>query len=133
MKNIICILAIVSFLSGCDSNDRNNFLEKIGLKERITTVIQVRNGIVFLPNENEPYTGKYEEYDSDGHKRAEETYKDGKLNGLLILWYENGQKTMEIKYKDGKENGLATHWDVNGQKMDEVPELTIPKLSIPTR
>jgi hypothetical protein len=42
MKNIICILAIVSFLSGCDSNDRNSFLEKIGLGEKITEVIQIR-------------------------------------------------------------------------------------------
>ena len=44
MKNIIGILAIVFFISGCDSN---GFLEKIGLKEKITTVTQIRKSSVF--------------------------------------------------------------------------------------
>jgi hypothetical protein len=52
---IIYILAIASFLSGCD---RNNFLEKIGLKEKITNVIQIRNEVVYEPNNDEPFTGK---------------------------------------------------------------------------
>ncbi len=34
MKNIICVLGIVSFISGCDNND---FLEKIGLKDKELT------------------------------------------------------------------------------------------------
>ena len=102
------------------------------MKERIATVIQDRNGIVFLPNESEPYTGIYEEYDSDGHKRAQETYKDGKLNGLLTLWHENGQKMMEKKFKDGKESGLATSWHENGQKKDETQLPQFHELIIPT-
>jgi len=54
MKNIIGILAIVFFISGCDNN---GFLEKIGLKEKITTVTQTRNGLAYLPNNDEPFTG----------------------------------------------------------------------------
>jgi hypothetical protein len=34
MKNLICILSIVTFLSGCDGN---SFLEKIGLKDKDLT------------------------------------------------------------------------------------------------
>ena len=78
MNNIIGILAIVFFISGCDSN---GFLEKIGLKEKITTVIQTRNELVYLPNSDESFTGKYVTYYSNGQKKTEINYQEGKRNG----------------------------------------------------
>ena len=114
MKNIIGILAIVFFISGCDSN---GFLEKIGLKEKISTVIQTRNELVYLPNSDEPFTGKYERYGCEERQRnAEVNYKDGKVNGLLITWYCDGKKRIEATYINGKINGLFTEWWHNGQK-----------------
>ncbi|MDD1640725.1 MAG: hypothetical protein LUQ68_04215, partial [Methylococcaceae bacterium] len=69
MKNIICILAIVFIISGCNSK---RFLETIDLEEEITNVIQIRNEIAYLPDENEPFTGKYQEYYStNGQKKSE--------------------------------------------------------------
>ena len=35
---------------------------------------------------------KYEKYYKYGQKESEETYKNGKLDGLFTVWYENGQK-----------------------------------------
>ena len=117
MKNILCILAIVFFISGCDSK---RFLEQIRLEEEITNVIQIRNEIAYLPNENQPFTGKYEEYYStNGQKKSETNYIDGKQNGLFISWYENGRKENEENYEDGKQDGLATIWYENGQKKSE--------------
>ena len=42
------------------------------------------------------------EWHANGHKKVEETYKDGKPYGLWTKWYENGQKHKEITFKDGK-------------------------------
>ena len=42
--------------------------------------------------------GKHIEIDSYGSKR-EVTYKDGKLNGKFIDWYDNGNKRKEGNYK----------------------------------
>ena len=45
--------------------------------------LESRNGVMYLPNHEEPYTGKY------------------------VTWHENGQKQEEGAYKDGKEDGLS--------------------------
>ena len=74
MKNIIGLLAIVFFITGCDSN---GFLEKIGLNEKITTVILTRNELVYLPNSDEPFTGRYETHYLNGQKKSETSYEDG--------------------------------------------------------
>jgi antitoxin component YwqK of YwqJK toxin-antitoxin module len=85
----------------------------------ITTVIQNRNGISYMPNSDKPFTGKYVSSYGNGQKKSEENYKDGKQDGLATEWYKNGQKKIEINYKDGKEDGLATVWYGNGQKQGE--------------
>lgn len=84
------------FISGCDSN---GFLEKIGLKEKITTVIQTRNEIAYIPNSAEPFTGKYVTFYLNAQKKGEINYKEGKKYGLAIEWYENGQKESEANFE----------------------------------
>jgi antitoxin component YwqK of YwqJK toxin-antitoxin module len=117
MKKLIYLLVIVFFNSGCDTK---LFLEQIGLEEEITHVIQIRNDVAYLPDENEPFTGKYEEYYStNGQKKSETNYKDGKQNGLFASWYENGKKEYEENYEDGKQSGLFTNWYENEQKKSE--------------
>jgi len=49
----------------------------------------------------------------NGQKVSEETYKDGKLDGLFTTWIENGLKVSESTYKDGKKHGLYTLWFQN--------------------
>ncbi|MGZ8173629.1 MAG: toxin-antitoxin system YwqK family antitoxin [Methylobacter sp.] len=128
MKKIILAIAVTISISGCDSN---NFLEKIGLKERVTTVIQFRGQIAYLPNENEPFTGKIEEYANkntetfevscgDEHenkyKIQEASFKNGKQNGLATSWYQNGQKQSEENWIDGSPDGLKAEWEEDGVK-----------------
>ena len=75
--------------------------------------------IVFLPNETDPYTGKYLcKYDK-GLKEREGRYKDGKLDGKKTNWNKNGQIASEKNYKDGKKDGKWTQWYENGQKEGE--------------
>ena len=51
----------------------------------------------------------------NGQKSSEETFKQGKKEGLETSWYSNGQKEREGNYKDGKKDGPRTRWHENGQ------------------
>ena len=82
--------------------------------------LQYRGGVMYLPNEETPFTGKAVAKWPNGQECLEHNYKDGKRNGLYTSWYKNGQKMLEINYKDGKQDGLSTHWYDNGQKEAEI-------------
>ena len=128
-----------------------------------------RDGVFYTKDTNKPYSGQvfslYDdgkkkgegtikdgkmisktewEYNRNGQKSSERTYKDGEFHGLRTIWfengqmkykgtwkngkqdglstrwYENGQKDMELTFKDGRQDGLWTSWYENGQKRDEV-------------
>ncbi len=48
------------------------------------------NGIIYLPNETKPFTGKNLCKYENGQKQTEGNYKDGKLDGKWTYWNENG-------------------------------------------
>ena len=67
-------------------------------------------------------SGLIEEEDKERsirEKKFEETYKDGKRDGLHTEWYEEGKKKIEENFEDGKKNGLFTFWSPNGHKISE--------------
>ena len=79
---------------------------------------QIKNIRTFKDGDlNGLYTIWYE--NGNGQKRYEGTFKDGKEDGLYTNWYDNGQKKREATYKDGKENGKWIYWYKNGQKKYE--------------
>ena len=55
-----------------------------------------------------------------GGKKYEANYKDGKLDGLWLMWHKNGQKMVEGKMKNGKWEELVNVWHKNGQKREEI-------------
>jgi len=73
--------------------------------------------IVFLPDEADPYTGKYLCKHNNGQKAKEGNYKDGKLDGKWTVWFESGEKGSESNYKKGKLDGKSTWWNKRGQKI----------------
>ncbi len=91
--SFVCIVS--SLLSGCGSVEETICKETEG---------QERNGLVYLPNQEEPFTGKNLCKYENGQNKVEGNYKDGKLDGKWTFWYENGQKQSEVNYnyKDGK-------------------------------
>ncbi len=44
----------------------------------------------------------------------EETYKDGKRDGIRKVWNKNGVLVLEETYKDGKRDGLQKVWNDDG-------------------
>ena len=66
--------------------------------------IEVREGIRYRKGSDAPYTGKIFSLYKSGKKESEANYKDGKSDGLVVVWHRNGQKKAEINWKDGKMN-----------------------------
>ena len=112
MKKTLIILVLFLFPILISCNSYSGSSDKTVCVE---TDAQIRNNIVYLPNETKPFTGnnlcKYE----NGQIKSEGNYKDGKPDGKVIDWYENGQIEAEGNYKDGKLDGKATYWHENGK------------------
>ena len=86
----------------------------------VETDAQNRNGLVYLPNQQEPFSGKNLCEYENGQKKFEGGVKDGKLDGKLTAWYENGQKKAEANVIDGRIiDGKETEWYESGQKKYE--------------
>jgi antitoxin component YwqK of YwqJK toxin-antitoxin module len=71
-----CAYAEQTYYSVLDGS--NSISLSANPEERTTPTLELRNGIAFVLNENEPFTGKRETYYSNGQKNIEVHYKDGK-------------------------------------------------------
>jgi len=60
-------------------------------------------------------TGQAIYYYPSGKLRETDEYKNGKLNGLTVVYYRNGKKKSETPEEDGKENGYYRSYYPNGQ------------------
>ena len=106
MRFFFCVAVL--FVVGCGSRevDREELVE--------------RKGVTYQVNSDLPFTGVAVEYDkSNGKKKYECRYKDGKKNGVEIAYWKNGQKSSQYNYNLGKKDGVQLTWHDNGQKRDE--------------
>ena len=122
MKPILLSLAIALLMVGCGEPDLSDpdVVEDATADAVDSSKLQDRNGIMYLANEENPFTGRAESFYENGQKELESNYKDGKPDGLWTWWYENGQKKKEGNLKDGKSVGLWTIWKKNEQKWLEI-------------
>ena len=81
----------------------------------VETEAQIINGIIFLPNMTEPFTGNNLCEYSNGQVKSKGETKDGKKDGKVTTWYASGQILLEEHYKDGKLDGKFTEWNEDGQ------------------
>ncbi len=65
--------------------------------------LDIRNDLAYLPNDEKPFTGKHEQYHSNGKKYIVTNYKDGKKNGLLIMWDEYEHQIAQLSYLNGEQ------------------------------
>jgi antitoxin component YwqK of YwqJK toxin-antitoxin module len=123
---ILIILVLAEFLYG--STQEINRIQHQGCEKRIhhkmstvdSSQLRKHKGIVKLKNSAKPYTGLVVDKYTNGQKRIETTYEDGKKNGPYTEWYFNGQKKEEGAYKEGREHGVWNGWHPNGQKKKEI-------------
>tara|TARA_B100001778_G_scaffold194438_1_gene160297 strand:+ start:75 stop:515 length:441 start_codon:yes stop_codon:yes gene_type:complete len=142
MKNLL-LIAITILAVGCGGKDESTTETKpveekvVEVKEEVKTEeavaktkpklegvnldkLEEREGIVYLKGSDTPYTGKATSLYENGQK-TEANLKDGKRDGLIVLWHENGQKALEQKYKDGEEIS-AKYWNRKGESVDSFEE-----------
>ena len=83
----------------------------------VETDAQERGGIIYLPNETKPFTGKNLCKYENGQNKSEGKVKDGKLrvDGKWTNWYESGQIRAEGYHNNGMRDGKWTAWYENGQ------------------
>lgn len=58
-------------------------------------------------------------YYSNGNKRYEGAYKNGKQDGKWIYFFKNGNKWSEGFFDNGLRDGFGTTWHKNGNKYFE--------------
>ena len=134
MKKTLLIVLPLLLIVGCSSPEPINYEE----------TLNERDGVFYTKDTNKPYSGPVFSLDKNGNnkresiledgkmiiykdiewhsnrqKKSEETFKDGKQDGLVTTWHENGRKKSEGTMKDGKQDGLWIHWYENGQKSRE--------------
>jgi hypothetical protein len=66
--------------------------------------------------EDTPFTGTAVLKFKDGRKTTTE-FKNGKGNGLSIMWHANGKKAMQVTLVDDKPDGVMIKWDENGKEL----------------
>jgi antitoxin component YwqK of YwqJK toxin-antitoxin module len=140
----VVLLSLPLLLGGCGGDNNKPVAEKVlEVKEEAKTeapVTQVKpepegvnldklefreesEGIVYLRGSDAPYTGKAYELYPDGQKKQEGNFKNGKRDGLIVLWHENGQKMAESNYRNGnKIEGSEKFWNIKGEPVDTLQE-----------
>ena len=64
--------------------------------------------------------GKWQYFFPNGKVLSEESYTNGKLEGLLVNYYPNGKTTEETYYKNGVKNGSSKKYTDDGILIEEV-------------
>lgn len=83
-----------------------------GLRRESFARQQIRDDIVYIINEDIPYTGII--IDCRGF---DVPYVNGKTNGVVKTFFNNGQPQNEATYVDGKINGVVKEWSTADGKL----------------
>ena len=79
-----------------------------------------RYGLLHQKYSDSPFTGRIVTISTaatGNYVASEESWRQGKKDGISTRWFSNGTKMYERNYSDGKWNGTVTRWWPNGQKM----------------
>ena len=124
MKRLLGLLLVMGMgMVGCGGeddaptpNDSQAKVDEPAVQAVDASKLVERDGLPDEDDSETPFTGVVVYKDDNGQKKVEGTYKDGKGEGLLTLWYENGQKQHEATYKYG-ELVSVTRWDEEGNEI----------------
>ena len=128
MKKLLSILLLSISLIGCSKlsksfyNGINKLASVVTLEERVLYDELTNKGTGEKPImyfEGALFNGVGFGVNPDGQLIFESRFKNGVLDGLEKLWYENGQLQLASNYKDGEYDGLVKSWYDNGQLWHE--------------
>ena len=102
LKKFLIILAAFSII-GCSGRE-------VDISKK-----QKRAGIVYVVNEEKPYsgviTGKYD----NGQVKIKEIFKEGRYNGEQFTYYDNGQVESKATFENGVAVGTFYAYHKNGE------------------
>lgn len=78
---------------------------------------EIKNGLICLIGENNPYTGILVSYYEGSQLEAIMTYRNGLLEGERVIYYRNGLIKSKETYRDGKKEGFSLIYYDNGKPM----------------
>lgn len=136
MKNL-CYLGALLLLIACDSGMKKEVTASYPngkpMRSEETMYVGDYREVVgetrYYPNgkvemegdmENGNRHGQWNYYKNDGFKWMEETYADGRLNGLSRVWYRSGKLNYEGNYLNGKPDGSWVFYRLDGSKAKTV-------------
>jgi hypothetical protein len=131
---LLSFLACFFLFSSCQNSYRPNALTDsnsqgiVGVGDdayQVTTeeygnYFESRYGLLYQKFNDRPFTGRIltiEKGESGDYVLADESWTEGKKDGLSARWFSNGIKMYERNYSDGRWHGTVTRWWPNGQKM----------------
>ncbi|MCF7980786.1 MAG: hypothetical protein K9K86_02305 [Pseudomonadales bacterium] len=68
------------------------------------------DGVRYLKDVKEPFTGVAVDYYSNGQKRLQVDYRHGIKQGKEIAWYQDGQLKYVVRYHRGEPQALGSSW-----------------------
>ena len=105
---VLAVALIISLLSNSVFGQSQNTVRVMPYAK-----MQVRDGIIYMPNEQSPYTGVIKGETLKGESIQFEV-KNGRGNGEQVAWHSNGQIALEGMLKDGQDHGVLKNWNSNG-------------------
>ncbi len=101
-----------------------NYGRKNQTKEDIVVRVKTKKQVVNLGSfnvgdKNKKLNGKIIIKYENNKKHYEYNFKNGKKDGKVIIWDKNGKKEFEYNFKDGKKDGKYLSWYENGNKRSE--------------
>jgi antitoxin component YwqK of YwqJK toxin-antitoxin module len=82
--------------------------------------VQDRNGVLFLPNQTEPFSGDNLCSFDNGQFKSKGRYIGGLKSGLWTKWHKNGIKISEEAYTFGELESKTFFSDIHYQKIGEI-------------
>ncbi|OFX32408.1 MAG: hypothetical protein A2X08_00845 [Bacteroidetes bacterium GWA2_32_17] len=68
------------------------------------------NKVAILKSDNLPFTGCCRKYNKDNKIEFEKKYKNGKLNGIFIRYFDNGNVSNEVNFVNGNPTGYKQYF-----------------------
>ena len=105
------------------TDENNNLLQTMNYKNNKMIVEQQVEGnqvkIVYLFNDTNSMSGKSETY-INGKLLSVSIFKNGKMNGVIKMYYENGKIGAVYNIKDNIQDGEAIEYDEDGNVIRKV-------------